>query len=105
MPKLTTKFRITIDKLLALIMAILLVAGGMIFSSAAFGLLARGETGMSSVVFSHVVLGIGVGIVLLLICMQVDYHRWRSVAPYVFGVAVFATALVFIPHLGAAHGG
>ena len=97
--------RIKVDKPLVLLIALLLISGCMIFMSAAFGLVARGQIGMSSVVFNHLVLGLGVGLVLLIICMQIDYHKWRPAAPYLFGFALFATALVFVPHIGFSHGG
>ncbi len=94
-----------IDKVLAIILALLVVGGALIFSSAAFGLIARGTTGMSSVVFSHLVLGVALGLILLFITMHIDYRRWRALSPYAFGAAVLLTALVFVPHVGAVHGG
>ena len=97
--------RIKADKVLLLLMSLLVVAGAMIFPSAAFGLVARGEAGMSSVVFNHLIGGIGIGVVLLIIGMQIDYHRLRPLAPYLFGLAITATALVFVPFLGLSHGG
>jgi len=94
-----------VDRPLIALIAILIVGGGFIFGSAAFGLLARGATHISSVVFSHVVLGIGLGLVALFLCASIDYKVWRRFAPHVFILALIATALVFIPHLGAVHGG
>jgi cell division protein FtsW len=94
-----------IDKTLALLIAVLLVGGCMIFASAAFGLLARGAAGIQSAVFSHLVLGVGAGIIALIVTATVDYHTWQRYAPYIFGGALFLTALVFIPHLGAQYGG
>jgi cell division protein FtsW len=95
----------SIDKPLALLIALLVGAGSMIFASAAFGLLARGQGGMYGVIFNHLVLGVGVGIVLLVVCLYVDYHQWRNLAPYLYSISLLATALVFVPHLGAMHGG
>jgi cell division protein FtsW len=89
-----------IDTPLLILIAILLVGGSLIFASAAFGLLARGATNMSSVVFSHLVLGIGAGLVALIAAISLDYHYFRQYAPYIYGVALFITALVFIPHVG-----
>lgn len=90
-----------IDKTLAVLVAILLVGGCMIFASAAFGLLARGATNITSVVFNHLALGVGAGLVLLVICTLTDYRLWRTYAPYVFGISILATTLVFVPHVGA----
>lgn len=97
--------RLRVDKSLAFLIAALVLGGCMIFASAAFGTLARGSTGVTSVVFSHLVLGVGGGTLLLLLAMSLDYKRWRAAAPYLFAFALFATVLVFVPHLGMSHGG
>ena len=97
--------RARIDVPLAILVGLLVVAGGMIFASAAFGLLARGASAMSSIVFNHLVLGVGLGLVLMLITAHIDYRRWRPLAPYLFVLALIATALVFVPHVGVSHGG
>ncbi len=94
-----------IDKVLALLIGLLVMGGCFIFASAAFGLLARGTSGMSHIVFSHLVLGVGFGLVLLVITANIDYRRWRPLSPYIFAGALFMTALVFVPHLGASYGG
>ena len=60
---------------------------------------------MSSVVFGHLVLGLGLGTVFLLALTFIDYRLWRPYAPYLFTLAALVTAAVFIPHVGAAHGG
>ncbi len=97
--------KLRVDKPLAFLIAILLFGGCMVFASAAFGMLARGHSGITSVVFSHLVLGVGGGLTLLIICLTLEYRKWRTLAPYVFGFALLATALVFVPHIGVSHGG
>ncbi len=94
-----------IDRPLIIILAILIFGGCLIFASAAFGLLARGATHTSSVVFNHLVLGVGLGLVALVACIVIDVRVWRTYAPHIFVFALFATLLVFIPHIGAEHGG
>lgn len=94
-----------IDRPLLFIIAILVVGGGLIFASAAFGLLARGQNGMSSIVFSHLVLGVGLGLSGLVALAHIDYRHWRRPAPYLFALALVATALVFVPQIGFTHGG
>ncbi len=94
-----------VDRTLLILLATLVIGGALIFTSAALGLLARGATHISSVVFNHFVLGIGCGVVLLIGGYFVDYKKWRQFAPYVFGLALVATALVFVPGLGFEHGG
>lgn len=93
------------DKTLLLLILALVFGGTLIFASAAFGLLARGQVSMTSVVFNHLVLGIGLGLVGLFALSFFDYRKWRLFAPYCFGLALIATALVFIPQVGLSHGG
>lgn len=93
------------DTILFMLLAALVVGGALVFASAALGLLARGATHISSVVFNHFALGIGGGVALLLLGFAIDYKKWRPLAPYLFGAALIATALVFVPWLGFEHGG
>lgn len=94
-----------VDKTLAFLIGALVIAGAMIFASAAFGLLARGATHISSVVFNHLVLGVLLGFVALVIGALIDYRMWRKYAPYIFGFGVIFTAMVFLPIIGMEHGG
>ncbi|MBS4050089.1 MAG: FtsW/RodA/SpoVE family cell cycle protein, partial [Methylomonas sp.] len=57
------------------------------------------------VMFNHFALGIGLGTILFLIGYAIDYTLWRKLAPFVFVLALVATALVFVPGLGFEHGG
>src|SRR3989344_2080097 len=88
------------DTLLIIIFAALVLSGALMFSSAAVGLLARGATNISGVVFNHFALGIGVGLIALRAGFSLDYRLWRTLAPYLFAFALLATALVFIPGVG-----
>lgn len=93
------------DTILFLLLAALLIGGALVFTSAALGLLARGATHISGVVFNHFALGIGGGLILMFFGFAIDYRTWRPLAPYMFGAALIATALVFVPGLGFEHGG
>lgn len=95
----------SVDGILAGLFLLLLLTGVMIFASAIFGLRARGTIDIMSVVFGHLVLGIGAGLSLMVVMMLVDYQKLRQYAPYIFGFAILATMLVFVPHLGMEHGG
>lgn len=86
-------------------MAILVIGGGFVFASAAFGLLGRGSTAIASVVVSHLTLGVGAGIIALLTAAFIELKVLRRAAPYVFVFAVILTAAVFLPHIGMEHGG
>jgi cell division protein FtsW len=99
------KKALRIDKPLALLIAVLICGGIMIFLSAAFGLLARGGTHIPSVVFNHLALGVGVGLVGLIVGLAVDYKTWRRYALYIYGLGLIATAAVFIPGIGFEHAG
>lgn len=94
-----------IDRPLAIIIALLVICGGLIFVSAAFGLLARGAAHISSVVFNHLVLGVSLGFVALVAATFVEYRQWRAWAPYLFGFSLVVTALVFVPGVGFTHAG
>lgn len=99
------KQRAHIDKPLALLLLVLVLGGALIFASAAFGLLARGSGNISSVVFNHLVLGIGGGAVALMLTSLIKYRHWRSLAPYIYVLALAVTFLVFIPSIGMEYGG
>jgi|GEM_PF-2662548 len=86
-----------VDMVLAGTILALIVGGALVFSSAALGLLARGSTHISSVVFNHFVLGIGLGLFIAAVAYIIDMRTWRALAPYLFGASLVATALVFIP--------
>lgn len=97
--------RAAIDHVLALTIAALVVGGSLLFVSAAFGLMARGSLNTSSVFLSHIGLGMGAGFVALLIGTFLDHRVWRLLAPYLFGIALVLTLLVFVPGIGFEHGG
>lgn len=95
----------SIDGILAGLFFLLLVCGAMIFASAVFGLRARGTIDITSVLFGHLVLGVGVGLTAMIGMALLDYQKLRLYAPYLFGFGILATLLVFVPHLGMEHGG
>ncbi|MFZ2886508.1 MAG: FtsW/RodA/SpoVE family cell cycle protein [Minisyncoccia bacterium] len=93
------------DTFLILIILALLVCGALMFSSAALGLLARGATHISSVVFNHFILGIGGGVLLFFAAYLFDYKKFREFAPYIYGAGIFGAVLPFVPGLGFEHSG
>ena len=97
--------KIRIDKPLAIVLAALIVGGSAVFVSAAFGVLAKGSTHIYSVVFNHMVLGIGLGLFFLFVTSRIEYRVWRIAAPYAYCAALLLTVLVFVPHIGLEHGG
>ena len=88
-----------VDKPLAILIFVLLLGGSMLFASAALGYLARGNGNVSSVVFNHLVLGTGAGVVALIITSSINYRAWKRFVPLHFILSVIATALDFVPQL------
>src|SRR3989344_4278604 len=82
----------------------LTLAGFLIFSSAALGLLSGGGASYTRVVwnqFSVLILGL-VGFILL---GRLPYHYWRKFAIWLLFISFGLTVLVFIPHFGIDAGG
>ena len=93
-----------VDVILLVLIAILVVMGFFIFSSASLGLLARDGASVSSVAFSQFFFGVIGGSIALLITSNIYYRNWRQYAFYIFVAALFFTLLVFTP-LGMTHAG
>jgi cell division protein FtsW len=93
-----------IDTALLALVAILVAIGALLFTSAALGLVGRGSTHITSVMLNHLGLGLGLGFIALFVLTFLEYRLWRPFAPYLYGLALIATALVFTP-LGFEHGG
>lgn len=94
-----------VDRMLLGIIILLVTAGFFIFSSASLGLLARNGASYSSVAFTQIIFGIIGGGIAMFLTSQLFYRNWRKYAFYIFGVTLFLTLLVFVPHIGWAHGG
>lgn len=80
--------------------AALVVGGFLVFMSASLGLLARDGVQFSDVAVSQLGLGLIGGFVALFIVSFIPYRLYRKYALYLYGLAIFATLLVFIPGLG-----
>lgn len=93
------------DKLFLLSVVILVVAGFFIFSSASLGLLARSGAKYSNVAFSQLFYGLLMGSVAFLSTSKINYKVWKKYAFYLFIASAILTLLVFVPHIGFAHGG
>jgi cell division protein FtsW len=96
------RLRTHIDNTLALILLAIVALGSVVFLSAALGQLARGTNSITSLLFNHMVLGIGAGAVLLIIASRFPYRRYITAAPYLYGVSIFLTALTLIPQISLA---
>ncbi|MBP7967171.1 cell division protein FtsW [Candidatus Woesebacteria bacterium] len=94
-----------VDKFFLIIIFILIVLGVAMFISASLGVLAKNETIFYGVLFSQLVLGLGLGLVGMYIAYRIDYKFWRKYSFYLFLASILLTACVFIPHFGWSHGG
>ena len=94
-----------IDRPLLIIVGLLVVVGFFLFSSASLGLLAREGAQFSSVAFSQLLLGIGLGSIGLFITSRIPYRFWKEYSLYLFIAAIVFTLLVFLPFLGFSSGG
>ncbi len=94
-----------VDRFFLIIIGILLAFGVAMFISASLGILARSKSTFYSVLFSQLVLGLGLGTIGMYLSLKIDYKFWRKYSFYIFLVAILLTAAVFIPHLGWSHGG
>lgn len=91
----------SIDAPFLLVLSTLLVAGLLIFTSAALSLLAQdGGATFGSVAIKQVLLGLVCGGILLVFFARVDYRVLRPYTPYLFGAAVVLCILPFVPHVG-----
>ena len=94
-----------VDKFFLVIVLILLFLGVAMFVSASLGLLAKNEETFYSVLFSQLVLGLGLGLVAMYLCLKINYKFWRNYSFLIFLGSILLTAAVLIPALGWSHGG
>lgn len=94
-----------VDRFFLIIIFLLLFFGVAMFISASLGILARSEHTFYSVLISQLVLGLGLGIIGMFICLKINYKFWRKYSFLIFLASILLTAAVFIPHVGWTHGG
>lgn len=95
----------SVDRPFLICVIVLMVAGFFIFSSASLGLLTKGGNLYSSTAFSQTFFGLFLGSIAMILTARFPYKNWRKYAFYLFILSIGATLLVFVPHLGFAHGG
>ena len=94
-----------IDKPLFFTIILLLLSGLVIFGSAALGVSEVNEIKFYSVIKTQLVYALLGGSFALYVGMKVPYMLYKKYAYHFFGLALFATALVFVPFLSRYHGG
>src|SRR3989338_11584269 len=94
-----------IDKFFLTVVLLLIGIGVAMFVSATLGILAKSEKTFYSVLFSQLVLGLGLGLVGMYFSLKINYKFWRKYAFWIFLSSILLTAAVFIPNFGWSHGG
>jgi cell division protein FtsW len=97
--------KVRVDTPFLISVFILVVAGYLIFASASLGLLSNQPLKYANVAFNQTFLGLFLGTLACIITSRIDYRLYRKYSPYLFGLSVIATLLVFMPHIGISHGG
>ncbi len=94
-----------IDKIFFGIVLALIILGVIMFTSASLGILAKNETKFYGVMFAQIVLGLFGGLITLYFGLKIPYKFWRDYSLPLFIISIILTVLVFVPRLGALHGG
>ena len=94
-----------IDRIFFGIVIALLLIGVIMFTSASLGILARNEAKFYGVIFNQFVFGLIGGLVALFLGLRIPYKFWRRYSLPIFIASIGLTTLVFVPHVGSAHGG
>ncbi len=97
------KLKVDIPFLISIV--VLVVVGYLIFASASLGLLSKQPAKYANVAFSQTFFGLFLGSVACFFASNFDYKKYRPYAFYIFIASAITTLLVFIPHIGVAHGG
>ena len=95
----------SVDSWFLAITLVLIIVGIIVFISASLGVLAKNESEFYSTVFAQIVLGLGGGLTGMFIMSRVHYSWLKKYALYILISTIVAMCLVFVPHLGFAHGG
>ncbi len=93
------------DKIFLGIIISLTIIGAIMFTSASLGILAKNESKFYGVIFNQFVFGLLGGSIAFYFGMKINYKRWREYSLPIFIVAILFAMLVFVPHVGFAHGG
>lgn len=94
-----------VDKPLLITVIVLLLCGLVIFGSAALGVLAVNEVKFFAVIKTQFVYALMGGTFALCLGTLIPYRLYEKYAYHLFGLALVATSLVFVPGLSRYHGG
>ncbi|MCD5384437.1 MAG: putative lipid II flippase FtsW [Candidatus Pacebacteria bacterium] len=94
-----------VDNILLGLLGVLVVGGFFIFLSASLGLLDKGKVSFSSIAFNQFFLGIVLGVIMAFVMSRINYKSLRKYSPYILGLSLISTLLVFLPGVGMSWGG
>ena len=94
----------SIDKKFLWVTLILLAVGLTTFISTSLGIYTEDKAQFYAMMIRHVGLGVFGGLIVMYIISRIHFSFWKKAAPYIFGLGIIITALVFSP-LGFSHGG
>lgn len=94
-----------VDKFFLTTVILLICLGTAMFVSASLGFLTRNEKTFYTVLFTQLVLGLGLGLLGMYFSYKINYKNWRKYSLYIFLGSIIITSLVFVPGLGWSHGG
>ena len=95
----------SVDYIFLIISCVIIGAGILEFFSASLGVLARNQDKFYSTVLSQTVLGLLGGLVAMYFFTRIPAAFLRKYATVILIGSILITAMVFVPHLGFAHGG
>lgn len=99
------KSKHSIDYIFLIVTGILVVAGLFVFFSASLGVLAKSTDKFNSIIISQLVLGLVCGLCALYAGIRIPHKFWRKHASLLLIASLILTAFVFLPYIGASHGG
>lgn len=94
-----------VDRIFLTIVILLLIVGFLIFISASLGTLASNQSKFYNLIIGQVGFGLFLGSLAMYGFSRLKYQFWRKQAFWIFLGSIILSVLVFVPHVGMAHGG
>ncbi len=95
---------LNVDKIFFWLTVTLVTVGFFVFLSASFSAFGNMDK-FKGILFNQLVLGLLGGIVLLLITLRIPIELYKKYALWIYVLGLLLLVLVFVPHIGIAHGG
>ncbi len=92
------------DIILAVTLALLIIVGLIVISSAS-AVLSQNETGNPNSYFFKQLWSFGIGVILFIVGYKMDYRYWKKIAPLLLLVSIIGLVLVYVPGIGVLRNG